>query len=245
MNKLSHCLYLILSIYFISCNNNISNQIESIQYDTGVIEYQGSLVLTDGKIVQNELHKTEVQYYDKIGRVVITEFHDGEKHYSLFIRYDNGAIKVENIYNDEYKKVWRNEYSYYEDGNIKNINSYNKDGKLESKTLMVYDTNGNIIDIEIYNSDSTINNKTINEYTYNKLKKSTLYIENDDPVEKLYEYNNDGLLIKCDTYKYDNIVTTTEYSEYDLYRRVILTINYVYDEKNKRIPSTVNKFQYF
>ena len=245
MKYWSFNVYLIISIFLISCNNNIRNQIESIQYDNGIIEFQGSLLLKDGNVEQSELHKTNVRYYDKSGRVLIIEYSDGEKNYSLFRKNGEGAIMMEIIYNDKYERVWRNEYLYYEDGNVKSINSFNKSEKLESKTLMAYDTKGNRISTETYNSDSTLNNRTVNEYDGTKLIKSSFYIANDDPVENIYIYNNYGLLIKCDSYKYGKIISTTEYSEYDQNRRVVLTINYVYDGKNKRIPSTINKFQYF
>ena len=124
--------------------------------------------------------------------------------------YDDNKIKS-SVYNENGSLSSWVEYEYDASGNEIKSNSYGANGALSRTTVSEYDEEGNVIKTAYYDAEGTLSRWTGYEYDGNIIRTAhydiSRYGEFDGLFASEYEYDDDGDVVKVNSYNSDGVLT--------------------------------------
>jgi len=117
------------------------------------IYYDNGQVSVEVSYQDNEV-KSEIYYY-RNGRLQrMQRYKDGHKESIDKEYYENGQLKQETFYKNDWQKKGKEKF-YYKNGQLEIENFYNENGQLDG-ICKTYDKNGNLIEERVYKNGSYI-----------------------------------------------------------------------------------------
>lgn len=146
--------------------------------------------------------RTEIKYKNNL-RSELSEFDSKNslKAKTLYA-YENGNLVDETSYNGDGALLWKTIYKYTADNMLDSVCEYSADGNLSESRSYSFSDNGDIASIKYF--DNLSNQKAEEVFRYN----------GDGSLKEITTYNNDKLVTKRVTVKYEKNGNPSEVSEW-------------------------------